>query len=131
MFAVLLLVLFLDGLDVSMVGIAQPPIGYDLGPATDSLRWITNGYVLGYGGLMLLGGRTADLLGRRQVFLAAPGVFAAASLLGGLIDDSALLIAIRFVRDAVGALTLTAGYCSPCTPAARGCTRPISRCSGR
>lgn len=75
--AVLCLVLFLDGLDVSMVGVALPSIGHDLGMATGSLQWIINGYVLGYGGLMLLGGRTADLLGRRRVFLVALAVFAA------------------------------------------------------
>ncbi|MFJ9714077.1 MFS transporter [Streptomyces sp. NPDC101234] len=107
--AVLCLVLFLDGLDVSMVGIALPSIGHDLGLATGSLQWIVNGYVLGYGGLMLLGGRTADLLGRRRVFLAALAVFAAASLLGGLVDDGTLLIATRFVKGVAAAFTAPAG----------------------
>ncbi|MGW5657798.1 MFS transporter [Streptomyces humi] len=107
--AVLCLVLFLDGLDVSMVGIALPSIGHDLGLATGSLQWIVNGYVLGYGGLMLLGGRTADLLGRRQVFLIALAVFAAASLLGGLVDDGTLLIATRFVKGVAAAFTAPAG----------------------
>ncbi|MEV4252459.1 MFS transporter, partial [Spirillospora sp. NPDC049652] len=64
--AVLCAVLFLDGLDVSMVGVALPSIGTELGLSTTSLQWIVNGYVLGYGGLLLLGGRTADLLGRRR-----------------------------------------------------------------
>src|SRR3982750_3018146 len=67
--AVLCVVLFLDGLDVSMVGVALPSIGTELGLSTTELQWIINGYVLGYGGLLLLGGRTADLLGRRRVFL--------------------------------------------------------------
>ncbi|MFF7468130.1 MFS transporter [Streptomyces sp. NPDC008092] len=107
--AVLCLVLFLDGLDVSMVGIALPSIGHDLGLATGSLQWIVNGYVLGYGGLMLLGGRTADLLGRRRVFLLALAVFAAASLLGGLVDDGTLLIATRFVKGVAAAFTAPAG----------------------
>ncbi|MCZ0985294.1 MFS transporter [Streptomyces diastatochromogenes] len=107
--AVLCLVLFLDGLDVSMVGIALPSIGHDLGLATGSLQWIVNGYVLGYGGLMLLGGRTADLLGRRRVFLIALAVFAAASLLGGLVDDGTLLIATRFVKGLAAAFTAPAG----------------------
>src|SRR4051812_22855518 len=75
--AVLCAVLFLDGLDVSMVGVALPSIGTELGLSTTSLQWIVNGYVLGYGGLLLLGGRTADLLGRRRIFLIALGVFAA------------------------------------------------------
>ena len=63
-------VLFLDGLDVSMVGVALPSIRADLGLTTSQLQWIVSGYVLGYGGLLLLGGRAADLLGRRRVLLA-------------------------------------------------------------
>jgi MFS family permease len=89
--------LFLDGLDVSMVGVALPSIGSDLGLSAGTLQWVVSGYVLGYGGLLLLGGRAADLLGRRRVFLAALGVFAVASLLGALVDDGTLLIVTRFV----------------------------------
>ncbi|WP_433218033.1 MFS transporter [Dactylosporangium sp. CS-047395] len=103
--AVLCAVLFLDGLDVSMVGVALPSIGAELGLSTTSLQWIVNGYVLGYGGLLLLGGRTADLLGRRRVFLIALGVFAVASLVGGLVDDGGLLIATRFVKGLAAAFT--------------------------
>src|ERR1700754_5300767 len=94
--AVLCGVLFLDGLDVSMVGVALPSIGTELGLSTTSLQWIVNGYVLGYGGLLLLGGRTADLLGRRRVFLIALTVFTLASLVGGLVDDGTLVIVTRF-----------------------------------
>ncbi|WP_331771678.1 MFS transporter (plasmid) [Embleya sp. NBC_00888] len=103
--AVLCLVLFLDGLDVSMVGVALPSIGHELGMSATSLQWIVNGYVLGYGGLMMLGGRTADLLGRRRVFLIALAVFAAASLLGGLVDSGGLLIASRFIKGLAAAFT--------------------------
>ncbi|GAA4592840.1 EmrB/QacA subfamily drug resistance transporter [Actinoplanes octamycinicus] len=103
--AVLCAVLFLDGLDVSMVGVALPSIGTELGLSTTSLQWIVNGYVLGYGGLLLLGGRTADLLGRRRVFLIALGVFTVASLVGGLVDDGTLLIATRFVKGLAAAFT--------------------------
>ncbi|WP_084704540.1 MFS transporter [Phaeacidiphilus oryzae] len=103
--AVLCLVLFLDGLDVSMVGVALPSIGRTLGMSPTALQWIVNGYVLGYGGLMMLGGRTADLLGRRKVFLTALAVFAAASLLGGLVDNGGLLIASRFVKGLAAAFT--------------------------
>src|SRR3954454_3842323 len=78
-------VLFLDGLDVSMVGVALPSIRNDLHLSTSQLQWIVSGYVLGYGGLLLLGGRAADLLGRRRVLLCALGVFTAASLLGGVV----------------------------------------------
>src|SRR5690348_14605282 len=90
--------LFLDGLDISMVGVALPSIRKDLGLSTEQLQWIVSGYVLGYGGLLLLGGRAADLLGRRRVFLAAIGVFAVASLLGGLASDATLLVVTRFVK---------------------------------
>src|SRR5215469_7306833 len=58
--------LCLDALDVSMVGVALPSIRTALGLSTSSLQWIVSGYVLGYGGLLLLGGRAADLLGRRR-----------------------------------------------------------------
>ncbi len=103
--AVLCAVLFLDGLDVSMVGVALPSIGTELNLSTSSLQWIVNGYVLGYGGLLLLGGRTADLLGRRRIFLIALAVFAVASLIGGLVDSGTLLIATRFVKGLAAAFT--------------------------
>src|SRR5262247_2394431 len=101
--------LFLDALDVSMVGVALPSIRADLGLSTASLQWVVSGYVLGYGGLLLLGGRAADLLGRRHVFLAALAVFAVASLLGGLVSSGALLIAARFVKGVAAAFTAPAG----------------------
>src|SRR3954452_907861 len=76
----LCVVLFLDGLDVSMIGVALPSIGSELDLSTSTLQWLVGGYAHGYGGLLLLGGRTADMLGRRRVFLVALGVFALASL---------------------------------------------------
>jgi MFS family permease len=103
-------VLALDGLDVSMVGVALPSIGHELNLGTDSLQWIVSAYVLGYGSLLLLGGRLADLLGRRRIFLIALSVFAAASLLGGLVDDPALLIATRFVKGLAAAFTAPTGF---------------------
>ena len=72
-------VLFLDGLDVSMVGVALPSIRAELGLTTSQLQWVVSGYVLGYGGLLLLGGRAADLLGRRRVLLIGLSVFVVAS----------------------------------------------------
>ena len=81
--------LCLDALDVSMVGVALPSIRSALGLSTSSLQWIVSGYVLGYGGLLLLGGRAADLLGRRCVFLVALAVFALVSVFGGLISSRA------------------------------------------
>ncbi|MEV5716166.1 MFS transporter [Amycolatopsis mediterranei] len=102
------IVIGLDALDVSMVGVALPAIQADLGLSTNALQWVVSGYVLGYGGLLLLGGRTADLLGRRRVFLVAVAIFALASLLGGLVDDGALLIASRFIKGLAAAFTAPA-----------------------
>lgn len=99
---------FLDGLDISMVGVALPSIDADLHLSNTSLQWIVSGYVLGYGGFLLLGGRAADLLGRRRVFLAALVVFATASLLGGLVSDGTLLIATRFLKGMAAAFTAPA-----------------------
>src|SRR5260370_42510291 len=90
--------LFLDALDVSMMGVALPSIRSDLGMSTSSLQWVVSAYVLGYGGFLLLGGRAADLLGRRRVFLIALGVFVVASSLGGLVNDGSLLVATRFIK---------------------------------
>jgi len=101
-------VIALDALDVSMVGVALPSIRTELGVSTSTLQWVVSGYVLGYGGLLLLGGRAADLLGRRRVFLVALAVFAGASLLGGLVDDVGLLIAARFVKGIAAAFTAPA-----------------------
>jgi len=100
--------LCLDALDVSMIGVALPSIRTALGLSTASLQWIVSGYVLGYGGLLLLGGRAADLLGRRRVFLVALAVFAVVSLLGGLASDPGLLIAARFVKGVAAAFTAPA-----------------------
>src|SRR5207244_8456434 len=79
--------LFLDALDVSMIGVALPSIRADLGLSTSSLQWVVSGYVLGYGGFLLLGGRAADLLGRRRMFLVSLAVFLVASGLGGVAGD--------------------------------------------
>ena len=70
---------------------------------------MVSGYVLGYGGLLLLGGRAADLLGRRRVFLAALALFAVASLFGGLVSSAGLLIAARFIKGIAAAFTAPAG----------------------
>src|SRR3954454_22490249 len=80
--ALLLLVQFLDFLDVSIVNVALPSIRHDLAFPQQSLQWVVTGYVLTYGGFLLLGGRAADLLGRRRMLLAGLGLFALASLVG-------------------------------------------------
>src|SRR5215218_7352518 len=116
-------VLFLDGLDVSMVGVALPSIDSDLNLSTSTLQWVVSGYVLGYGGLLLLGGRTADLLGRRRVLIVALAVFAFASLLGALVDSGPLLIAARFIKGASAAFTAPAGLSIITTTFAEGPAR--------
>ncbi|MER5183788.1 MFS transporter [Streptomyces sp. NPDC002896] len=120
---VLCAAMFLDALDVSMVGVALPSIGSELDLSTSTLQWIVSGYILGYGGLLLLGGRTADLLGRRRVFLVALGVFALASLLGGLVDSGPLLIASRFIKGLSAAFTAPAGLSIITTTFAEGPVR--------
>jgi MFS family permease len=116
-------VLFLDGLDVSMVGVALPSIGSDLDLSTSSLQWVVSGYVLGYGGLLLLGGRFADLLGRRRVLLGALAVFTLASIAGGLVNDGTLLIATRFMKGAAAAFTAPASLSIITTTFAEGPAR--------
>ncbi|WP_084525068.1 MFS transporter [Nocardia vaccinii] len=123
MLITLCIVLFLDGLDVSMIGVALPSIGKDLHLGTSTLQWLVSGYVLGYGGLLLLGGRTADLLGRRRVFLIALGVFALASLAGGLVSSAALLIATRFIKGLAAAFTAPTGLSIITTNFAEGPAR--------
>ncbi|GIH21952.1 MFS transporter [Acrocarpospora phusangensis] len=106
-----------------MVGVALPSIQAELGMSTAALQWVVSGYVLGYGGLLLLGGRTADLLGRRRVLLVALGVFAGASLLGGLATDGTLLIAARFVKGVSAAFTAPAAFSIITTTFAEGPAR--------
>jgi EmrB/QacA subfamily drug resistance transporter len=115
--------LFLDAMDVSMVGVALPSIREDLGMTTSSLQWVVSAYVLGYGGFLLLGGRAADLLGRRRVFLIALGVFVVASFVGGLVNDGTLLIATRFIKGVSAAFTAPAGLSIITTSFAEGAAR--------
>jgi EmrB/QacA subfamily drug resistance transporter len=113
-------VLFLDGLDVSMVGMALPSIRAELGLTTSQLQWVVSGYVLGYGGLLLLGGRAADLLGRRRVLLVALAVFVAASAVGGLVSDGTLLVITRLLKGMAAAFTAPAGLSIITTTFAEG-----------
>ena len=115
--------LFLDALDVSMIGVALPSIRTDLDMSTSSLQWVVSAYVLGYGGFLLLGGRAADLLGRRRMFLISLAVFVVASTLGGLANDGALLIATRFVKGVSAAFTAPAGLSIITTSFAEGPAR--------
>src|SRR3954463_6374833 len=75
---------FVVVLDASIVNVALPSIGRDLEFSPDNLSWVVNAYTLSFGGFLLLGGRLADRLGRRRMFITGMLVFAAASLMGGL-----------------------------------------------
>ena len=121
--AVLCGVLFLDGLDVSMVGMALPSIRDELGLTTSQLQWVVSGYVLGYGGLLLLGGRAADLLGRKRVLIAGLSVFVVASAVGGLVNDGTLLVITRVLKGMSAAFTAPAGLSIITTTFAEGPNR--------
>jgi len=104
--ALLCAVAFLDFVDASIVNVALPSIRADLGFSVQSLQWVLSGYLLTYGGLMLLGGRAADLFGRRRVLVAGTAVFAAASLSAGLSPDDGLLVASRLVQGCGAAMMI-------------------------
>src|SRR6476620_9387877 len=92
------LVQFMDILDASIMNIALPSIKDELGFSQQSLLWVVNGYILAYGGFLLLGGRMADLLGRRFILVTGLVVFASSSLLGGLAQSGSLLVGARFAQ---------------------------------
>ncbi len=98
------LVQFMDVLDASILNIALPSIKRDLDFSQQSLQWVVNGYILTYGGFLLLGGRMADLLGRRRVLVTGLIVFAGSSLVGGLAHSSSLLVGARFAQGLGAAL---------------------------
>jgi EmrB/QacA subfamily drug resistance transporter len=102
--ALLAMAQFVVVLDASIVNVALPSIGRGLHFSQDSLSWVVNAYVLTFGGFLLLGGRAADLLGRRIVFITGLIVFALASLAGGLAQSEAWLIAARAVQGFGAAL---------------------------
>jgi len=91
-------------LDATIVIVAQPRIQTALGFSGSGLEWVTNAYALTFGGLLLLGGRAGDLLGRRRMFVAGLLLFSAASLAGGLATSQAWLLAARAVQGAGGAI---------------------------
>src|ERR1700730_9899797 len=94
---------FMVVLDVSIVNVALPSIGRDLHYSPTGLQWVVNAYVLTFAGFLLLGGRAADLFGRRRVYIFGLALFTGASLVGGLAQNSAWLTAARAAQGLGGA----------------------------
>jgi EmrB/QacA subfamily drug resistance transporter len=92
-------------LDVTVVNVALPSIQDDLGFSQNSLAWVVNGYLITFGGLLLLAGRFGDLIGRRNVFLAGLALFTIASIVCGASQTQGMLVAGRFVQGIGGAMT--------------------------
>ncbi|MFE6399402.1 MFS transporter [Streptomyces alboflavus] len=112
--------IFLEGIDVAMLNVALPSIRAELGMSTGELQWVMSAYVLGYGGFMLLGGRAADLFGRRRMFVFWLSVFLLFSGLGGFATEGWMLIAARFVTGVAAAFMTPAGLSIITTSFAEG-----------
>ena len=106
--ALLASVAFLDFVDASIVNIALPHIRRDLNFSVQDLQWVPSGYLLTYGGLMLLGGRAADLLGRRRVLVAGTMLIGISSLIGGFAGTPGVLVAARLAQGAGAAMMVPA-----------------------
>ena len=100
---------FLDVADSSIMNVALPSIRRDLGFSVQNLQWVLSGYLVTYGGLLLLGGRAGDLLGRRRLLIAGTTLFAACSLAGGLAVSAGMLVGARLGQGAGAALMAPAG----------------------
>jgi EmrB/QacA subfamily drug resistance transporter len=91
-------------IDATIVNVALPSIQEDLGFSQSNLAWVVNGYLIAFGGLLLLAGRMGDLIGQRRIFLIGLGIFTAASLLCAVAQTPEMLIGARFVQGVGGAL---------------------------
>jgi MFS family permease len=99
---------FMTVLDVSIVNVALPTIQTKLHFSDTNLQWVITAYAITYGGLLLLGGRAADLIGRRKVFMGGLALFTVASLLAGLAQDDVMLIIVRGVQGVGAAIVAPA-----------------------
>jgi EmrB/QacA subfamily drug resistance transporter len=106
--ALILVAAFMVVLDFSIVNVALPSIQRELGFAASAVQWVVTGYAITFGGLLILGGRAADLFGRRRMFVAGLIIFSAASLAGGLAQDPVLLVISRAVQGMGAALVAPA-----------------------
>ena len=105
-FALLAVAFFMTVVDLTIVNVSLPTIGRDLHFSATSLQWVVTAYALTFGGFLLLGGRAADLLGRRRVLMAGLALFATASLACGLATGDAFLIGARAVQGVGAAVML-------------------------
>ncbi|MBY8881101.1 MFS transporter [Actinacidiphila acidipaludis] len=110
---------FLDIVDAAIVNVALPSIQRSLGFSQQNLQWVASGYVLTYGGFLLLGGRLSDLLGRRRMLLGGLGVFALSSLAAGAATSSGVLVGARLVQG-LGAALMAPAALSQLTTSFRG-----------
>ena len=124
--ALLSAVQFMVVLDIAVVNVALPSIKVDLGFSQEDLQWVISAYALVFGGLLLLGGRAADLLGRRRVFLAGLLVFTAASLLAGLAWSEPSLIGARALQGLGAAIISPAALSIVSTTFAEGRERNVA-----
>ncbi len=104
----LCLVAFLDFIDASIVNIALPSIRHDLHFSVQGLQWVLSGYLLTYGGFMLLGGRAGDLLGRRRILVAGTVLFGVSSLAGGFAGTAGVLVGARLAQGVGAAMMMPA-----------------------
>jgi EmrB/QacA subfamily drug resistance transporter len=114
---------FLDVADSSIMNVALPSIRRDLGFSVQNLQWVLSGYLVTYGGLLLLGGRAGDLLGRRRLLAAGTTLFAACSLAGGLATSAGMLIGARLGQGAGAAMMAPAGLSILTTTFSQGTDR--------
>jgi EmrB/QacA subfamily drug resistance transporter len=124
--ALLSVVQFMVVLDIAIVNVALPSIQVDLGFSQENLQWVISAYALVFGGFLLLGGRAADLLGRRRVFLVGVVVFTVASLLAGLAWSETSLIAARALQGLGAAIITPAALSILSTTFAEGRERNIA-----
>ncbi|HEX6652294.1 MAG TPA: MFS transporter [Thermoleophilaceae bacterium] len=99
---------FLDFVDASIVNVALPSIREDLGFSEQALQWVPSAYLLTYGGFMLVGGRAADLLGRRRILVAGTVVIGLSSLIGGFAESEGVLVGARLAQGLGAAMMLPA-----------------------
>src|SRR5947209_353328 len=111
-FALLAVAFFMTTIDLTIVNTSLPTIGRKLHFAETSLLWVVTAYGLAYGGFLLLGGRAADLLGRRRILIAGMGLFTAASLGCALAESEAFLIAMRALQGLGAAMLIPAALSS-------------------